>query len=79
MKDRWIMQNGHSYHISAAHPEFPEAATILSYVTQGQKEQSWNPETEAHMVLNKLGVKTEKKRISFRWNRKNAWHLQPFS
>ena len=38
------------------HPEFPEGATILSYVTAGKQEQDWNPETDAHMILNKLGI-----------------------
>ena len=59
-----VMQNGLRITYLPQHPEFPEGATILSYVTQGQKEQSWNPETEAHMVLNKLGIKDHEEEIA---------------
>ena len=34
-----VMQNGLRITYLPQHPEFPEGATILSYVTQGQKEQ----------------------------------------
>ena len=44
-----ITQNGLRITYLPQHPEFPEGATILSYVTQGQKDKSWNPETEAHL------------------------------
>ena len=59
-----ITQNGLRITYLPQHPEFPEGATILSYVTQGQKEQSWNPETEAHMVLNKLGIEDHEEEIA---------------
>ena len=59
-----VMQNGLRITYLPQHPEFPEGATILSYVTQGQKEQSWNPETEAHMVLNKLGIEDHEEEIA---------------
>ena len=41
-----ITQNGLRITYLPQHPEFPKDATILSYVTQGQKDQNWNPETE---------------------------------
>ena len=59
-----ITQNGLRITYLPQHPEFPEGATILSYVTQGQREQSWNPETEAHMVLNKLGIEDHEEEIA---------------
>lgn len=59
-----VMQNGLRITYLPQHPEFPEGATILSYVTQGQKEQSWNSETEAHMVLNKLGIEDHEEEIA---------------
>lgn len=59
-----IMQNGLRISFLSQHPTFPEGATILSYVTQGQREQSWNPETEAHMVLNKLGIEEHEEEIA---------------
>lgn len=59
-----VMQNGLRITYLPQHPEFPEGATILSYVTQGQKEQSWNSETEAHMVLNKLGIEDHEEKIA---------------
>ena len=58
-----ITQNGLRITYLSQHPEFPEGATILSYVTQGQKDKSWNPETEAHMVLNKLGIEDQEEEI----------------
>ena len=66
-----ITQNGLRITYLPQHPQFPEGATILSYVTQGQKEQSWNPETEAHMVLNKLGIEDHEEEIEpLRWSEK---------
>ena len=59
-----ITQNGLRITYLSQHPEFPDGATILSYVTQGQREQSWNPETEAHMVLNKLGIEDHEEEIA---------------
>lgn len=58
-----ITQNGLRITYLPQHPEFPKDATILSYVTQGQKDQNWNPETEAHMILNRLGIEDHEEAI----------------
>lgn len=58
-----ITQNGLRITYLPQHPEFPKDATILSYVTQGQKDKSWNPETEAHMILNRLGIEDHEEEI----------------
>ena len=59
-----ITQNGRRITYLPQHPKFPEGATVLSYVTQGQTDKSWNPETEAHMVLNRLGITDHEEEIS---------------
>ncbi len=59
-----ITQNGLRITYLPQHPQFPEGATVLSYVTQGQTDKSWNPETEAHMVLNRLGITDHEEEIS---------------
>ena len=59
-----ITQNGLRITYLPQHPQFPEGATVLSYVTQGQTDKSWNPETEAHMVLNRLGITNHEEEIS---------------
>ena len=59
-----ITQNGIRITYLPQHPQFPEGATVLSYVTQGQTDKSWNPETEAHMVLNRLGITDHEEEIS---------------
>ena len=58
-----ITQNGLRITYLPQHPQFPEGATVLSYVTQGQTDKSWNPETEAHMVLNRLGIANHEEEI----------------
>lgn len=58
-----ISQNGLRITYLPQHPAFPANSTILSYVTQGQLEQSWNPETEARMILNKLGIADHEEEI----------------
>ena len=58
-----ITQNGLRITYLPQHPEFPKDATILSYVTQGQKDQNWNPETVAHMILNRLGIEDHEEEI----------------
>lgn len=58
-----ITQNGLRITYLPQHPEFPKDATILSYVTQGQKDQNWNPETEVHMILNRLGIEDHEEEI----------------
>lgn len=59
-----IMQNGLRISFLSQHPKFPEEATILSYVTAGKQEQDWNPETDAHMILNKLGIVDHEEEIA---------------
>lgn len=59
-----ITQNGLRITYLPQHPQFPEGATVLSYVTQGQTDKSWNPETKAHMVLNRLGITDHEEEIS---------------
>ena len=58
-----ITQNGLRITYLPQHPEFPKDATILSFVKQGQKDQNWNPETEAHMILNRLGIEDHEEEI----------------
>lgn len=58
-----IRQNGLRITYLTQNPEFPEGATVLSYVTEGQTEPSWNPETEARTVLNRLGIQDHETQI----------------
>ena len=58
-----IRQNGLRLSYLSQHPQFPEGATILSYVSEGKRETDWNPETDAHMVLNKLGIADHEEEI----------------
>ena len=58
-----VCQNGLRISYLQQHPQFPEGATILSYVTGENQEQTWNPETDAHMVLNKLGITEHEEKI----------------
>lgn len=51
-----IKQNGLRVTYLPQNPEFPEGATVLSYVIDGKWEQEWNTESEARTVLNKLGI-----------------------
>lgn len=44
-------------------PEFPEGATVLSYVVDGKLEQEWNTESEAKTVLNKLDIRDHDAKI----------------
>lgn len=59
-----IRQNGLRLSYLSQHPQFPEGATILSYVSEGKREADWNPETDAHMVLNKLGIADHEEEIA---------------
>lgn len=59
-----ITQNGLRITYLPQHPEFPEGATVLSYVTEGQTEKSWNPETEARTVLNRLGINNHEEEVA---------------
>ena len=58
-----VRQNGLRLSYLSQHPQFPEGATILSYVSEGKREEDWNPETDAHMVLNKLGIADHEEEI----------------
>ena len=59
-----IMQNGLRITYLPQHPKFPEGATVLSYVTEGNTEETWNPETDARMVLNRLGIMNHEEEIA---------------
>lgn len=59
-----VRQNGLRLSYLSQHPQFPEGATILSYVSEGKREEDWNPETDAHMVLNKLGIADHEEEIA---------------
>lgn len=61
---RIITQNGLRITYLPQHPEFPEGATVLSYVTEGNTEKSWNPETEARTVLNRLGISNHEENVA---------------
>lgn len=58
-----IMQNGLRVTYLPQHPQFPEGATVLSYVTDGNQEESWNPETDAKTVLNRLGITNHEEEV----------------
>lgn len=51
-----IKQNGLRITYLPQNPEFPEGATVLSYVTQGKHELDWNTESEAKTILKKLDI-----------------------
>lgn len=59
-----VRQNGLRLSYLSQHPQFPEGATILSYVSEGKRDADWNPETDAHMVLNKLGIADHEEEIA---------------
>lgn len=59
-----ITQNGLRIAYLPQHPQFPDKATILSYVTNGIQLESWNPETEARTVLNRLGIENHEEEIA---------------
>ncbi len=58
-----ITQNGLRMTYLPQHPVFPEDATILSYVTEGQREKSWNGESEARTILNRLGIENHEEEV----------------
>lgn len=71
-----IRQNGLRITYLPQNPEFPKGATVLSYVNDGVLEQSWNPETEAKTVLNRLGITNHDEEIEhLSADRKSVWHL----
>lgn len=52
-----IMQNGLRVTYLPQNPEFPDKATVLSYVADGKQHQDWMTESEAKTVLNHLGIR----------------------
>ncbi len=58
-----ILQNGLRLSFLPQHPEFPEGETVLSYVAGQKREEDWTPETDAHMVLNRLGIADHEEKI----------------
>lgn len=51
-----ITQNGLHVTYLPQNPEFPEGATVLSYVMRGREKQDWNTESEAKTVLTRLSL-----------------------
>ncbi len=58
-----ILQNGLRLSFLPQHPEFPEGETVLSYVAGQKREEDWTPETDARMVLNRLGIADHEEKI----------------
>lgn len=58
-----ISQNGLRIAFLPQHPVFPERATVLSYVTGQKTDQVWTPETDAHMILNRLRIADHEEEI----------------
>lgn len=58
-----IKQTGLRITYLPQNPEFPEGATVLSYVIDGKYQKEWNTESEAKTVLNKLGIEEHDARI----------------
>ena len=59
-----ITQNGLRLTYLPQDPKFPSNATILSYVTEGVTAQTWNPQTEAKTILNRLGIQNHEEEIA---------------
>ena len=51
-----IRQNGLRVTYLPQNPEFPDGATVLSYVADGKLSHDWATESEAKTVLNNLGI-----------------------
>ena len=51
-----IRQNGLRVTYLPQNPEFPDGATVLSYVADGKLSQDWATESEAKTVLNNWGI-----------------------
>ena len=58
-----ILQNGLWLSFLPQHPEFPGGETVLSYVAGQKREEDWTPETDARMVLNRLGIADHEEKI----------------
>lgn len=59
-----IRQNGIRISFLPQHPVFPEGASVLSYVAGEKREADWTPETDARMVLNRLGITGHQDKIA---------------
>lgn len=59
-----ITQNGLRLTYLPQDPKFPSNATILSYLTEGVTAQTWNPQTEAKTILNRLGIQNHEEEIA---------------
>lgn len=59
-----ITQNGLHLTYLPQHPQFPDKATVLSYVTNGIQSENRNPESEARTVLNRLGIENHDEEIA---------------
>ncbi|HJB14747.1 MAG TPA: ABC-F family ATP-binding cassette domain-containing protein [Candidatus Blautia excrementipullorum] len=59
-----VCQNGLRISFLPQHPVFPEGASILSYVAGEKKGADWSPETDARMVLNRLGISGHEEEIA---------------
>ena len=51
-----VKQNGLKMNYLRQDQEFPEGATVLSYVSSGKKQEEWDADNEAKSILNSLGV-----------------------
>jgi ATP-binding cassette subfamily F protein uup len=58
-----ISSNGLQVSYLPQNPEFPADTTILDYVSAGKKDPGWNPDTDAKMVLNQLGITNHEEKI----------------
>lgn len=58
-----IRQNGLRVTYLPQNPEFPEGATVLSYVVDGKLQLDWNTESEAKSILNRLDIKDHDAKI----------------
>ncbi len=59
-----VKQNGLRIAYLPQNPEFPNGATVLSYVLEGMPAEDWNAESEAKTALNKLGITEHEAKIS---------------
>ena len=51
-----IRQRGIRIAYLAQNPDFPEEQSVLAYVASGKRQEDWNAESNAKMILNRLGI-----------------------
>lgn len=51
-----VKQNGLRIAYLKQNPEFPEGATVISYIMEGIQETDWSAQSEAKSALNRLGI-----------------------